>query len=273
MKMESLGNLQNWQVISLLEILEVSGGNYWRISGIIGQLIIKLEMAEHYGGQLKDDALKALGDSVADVADEADRMGLRSTRQQAQRIMQYVCNDKWQKTTGVLQSELRRLLGELHQRMADELADRQFLCLPPENIHLYKQSSPPFGQAVDDAFPLCAEDISEASKCLALGRSTATVFHLMRAMEGAVAALSTKLNIPNPDREWGKLLSDITAKIEAMPKGALRDLWSESRTHLYHVKQAWRNNTMHPKQTYTPAEAKGIYEAVKVFMNHLTRLI
>jgi hypothetical protein len=56
------------------------------------------------------------------------------------------------------------------------------------------------------------------------------------------------LGIPNPDREWGKLLSDIVKKIEAMPKGDDCNRWSESHTHLYHVRHAWRNDTMHPKQ-------------------------
>jgi len=81
------------------------------------------------------------------------------------------------------------------------------------------------------------------------------------------------LSIPKPEREWGKLLSDINKKIEVMPKGDIRDKWSESHTLLYHVKQAWRNTTMHPKQSYTTNEAREVFDAVKSFMRHLVILI
>ena len=95
--------------------------------------------------------------------------------------------------------------------------------MPPDGAELFRQKNPFFGDKVEDAFPRVAEDISEAGKCLALDRSTSAVFHLMRAMESAVGRLSLKLDIPNPDREWGKLLSDIPKKIEAMPKGSGRN--------------------------------------------------
>ena len=165
------------------------------------------------------------------------------------------------------------MILELYNRLHDDLEARVFISIPAELTPLYQQDECAFGRNVADAFPLAIEDIGEASKCLALGRSTAAVFHLMRAMECAVQRLSTKLEIQNVDREWGKLLSDIAKAIEAMPKGADRNKWSESHTHLYHVKQAWRNDTMHPKQTYTFEEAKAIFEAVKAFMNDLSALV
>jgi hypothetical protein len=52
-----------------------------------------------------------------------------------------------------------------------------------------------------------------------------------------------------------------------------RDAWSESHSHLYHVKQAWRNGTMHPKKTYTQEEAEAVFAAVRVFMRHLAKLL
>ena len=58
-----------------------------------------------------------------------------------------------------------------------------------------------------------------------------------------------------------------------MPSGEVRDLWSKSHVHLYHVKQAWRNDVMHPKKTYTEEEAKAAFSAVKSFMHHLSDLI
>ena len=58
-----------------------------------------------------------------------------------------------------------------------------------------------------------------------------------------------------------------------MPRGPEKDKWSEALTLLVHVKQAWRNPTMHPKRTYTQAEADDIFRATRSFMQNLADLV
>ena len=99
----------------------------------------------------------------------------------------------------------------------------------------------------------------------------------MRVMEIAVKSLGETLDctvIDKNDRdlEWGKILGNIGNKVEEFPKGPRKDEWSSVVTMLYHVKQAWRNTTMHPKQTYTDAEALAAFNAVKAFMTELAAL-
>ena len=162
--------------------------------------------------------------------------------------------------------------SELQDRIRDELEGKVFYAFLKNTDLLSGQSL--FGKEVEDRFSKASEDISEAGKCVALERPTASVFHLMRAMELAVQALYAAIGLTgSPEREWGKLLSDIHGKIEQMDKGSNRDEWSAAHTHLYHVKQAWRNDVMHPKQTYTPDEAKAVYDAVRSFMQHLAKLV
>jgi hypothetical protein len=127
-------------------------------------------------------------------------------------------------------------------------------------------------------FPKAQEDLARAGDCLALQQSTAVVFHLMRAMEVVVQRLGKKLGVTNTDKEWGKILSDVHRAIEKMPNGTpkektKRNAWSEAHANLYHVKQAWRNETMHPKQTYDRAEALAVYTSMQVFMTHLAKLV
>lgn len=165
----------------------------------------------------------------------------------------------------------------LKDRFQDRLATEWFYHVEPADRPLYGQKEL-FGDQVARKFPKSLEDIEAAGSCLALGQGTACVFHLMRAMEAAVGRLCTRLNIPNPDREWGKLLSDINKAVEAMPKGTAkeqrkRNAWSEAHTHLYHLKQAWRNDTMHPKKTYTQEQAREVFAATRVFMNYLAGLV
>ena len=145
--------------------------------------------------------------------------------------------------------------------------------MPSGLLEIYFKAYESFGPSVEKSFPNTREDIECAGKCLALGQGAASVFHLMRAMESAVASLASALSIANPDREWGKLLSDIHAEIEKMPKGKRRHEWSECHANLYHVKQAWRNETMHPKATYTTQQAREVFDAVRVFMKQLAQLV
>ena len=168
-------------------------------------------------------------------------------------------------------------LKALKERFEDRIKTEWFFHLAPGDNQLYGDKEL-FGERVTKKFPKALGDIEAAGSCLALGQGTACVFHLMRAMEVVVQRLSGRLSIPYPDREWGKLLSDISKKIEAMPKVSAsekrkRNKWSEAHTHLYHLKQAWRNDTMHPKSTYTQEHARQVFNATRVFMNHLAGLV
>ena len=258
------GICRSWQIVTLLELLEGNAEAFWAVAGVLGQAIVRLEV----DAVMADSTPGYIGSAMRRLSDHATRLNLRSSARQCQRVYDYIDGGEQ-----VTHKRLREMLVDVLLRTGDDLEDRYFLVVPPEFVASFRQETPPFGNEVMDAFPHASEDISEAGKCLALDRSTAVVFHLMRAMESAVQALSAELGITKTDRVWGSLLSDMAAKIEAMPKGAERNKWSEGHTHLYHVKQAWRNDTMHPKQTYTFSEAKAIYEAVNVFMRHLATLV
>ncbi len=148
----------------------------------------------------------------------------------------------------------------------------QIYVLDSDYSHLLDIRKPAFGDDVADKFPTITEDAEEAGKCLALRRPTACVLHLMRAMEAAVQTVCATLKIERLT-EHGVSFCRIWEKIEAMPSGPDRDAWSEAHANLYHVKQAWRNNMMHPNRTYTQEQAVDIYFTVKAFARHLVGLL
>lgn len=215
--------------------------------------------------------LPVLIDNIERLSKQLSEMKLSVSLKQAQRILAFTKSPDLDKSAGTV-TIMRQYCAELRGRIEDEL-EGKYIYAVLENVDLLASDGSLFGEAVAQKFPTLAEDIELAGKCLALGQPTASVFHLMRAMEGAVQELSESINISNPEREWGKLLSDIHAKIEAMPKGDSRNNWSQVHANLYHVKQAWRNDTMHPKQTYTPEQAREVFDAMKAFMSHLSGLI
>ena len=164
-------------------------------------------------------------------------------------------------------------IGEFLQRVQDEMRGRKFISLDLIEAVIIKENENWLDKSVFDCFPLIREDAEQASKSLALGLYTASVFHMMRMMEGAVQVIAKRLGVSGVERVWGVLLSDIGKKIEAMPKGEERSLWSQSHSLLYHVKEAWRNDTMHPKKTYTQAEAFTIRNALNSYFSNLANLL
>lgn len=239
-------------------MLQHKAETFWRLSGHIGQMIVHLQRG------IMD--AEYLGETLGEVHRELIALDLPMSVKKSEAMTAMFVR-------GCTHIEFQQAVSDLNERVHDELESRVFLSLDNTEAKFYAPKGPPFGAEVERAFPALSEDIESAGRCIAVGQSTAAVFHLMRAMEVAVGALAAKLGIGNIEREWGKLLSDIDGKITNMPKGNERDAWSEARANLYHVKQAWRNPTMHPKQTYTPEQAREIFAATKVFMAHLADLV
>lgn len=168
-------------------------------------------------------------------------------------------------------------LKMLENRIVDDLDYEKFLHIDPNDADLYGLKAP-FGPLVEKKFPAAIEDIEEAANCIAVGQSTASVFHVMRAMEVAVKRMGKKTGTAILEKEWGKILSDIGAYVTALPKTTPREKkrraeWSAAHANLYHVKQAWRNETMHPKKTYTREQAREVFASTKFFLNHLAGLV
>ena len=93
----------------------------------------------------------------------------------------------------------------LFHRTCDEFAAPpfRFLAIAPEKAKLL-QPAPPFGYDVAKAFPRASDDILEATKCYALERYTASVFHLMRAIEiGLDPPEAPQCRLPGESRVGG----------------------------------------------------------------------
>jgi hypothetical protein len=73
---------------------------------------------------------------------------------------------------------------------------------------------------------------------------------------------------------WQVILDQINSAIRKRDAKQLdTKQYAEAASHLYNVKVAWRNEVMHPKQTYTDEEAWAIFGNVKAFVTDLTALI
>jgi len=157
-----------------------------------------------------------------------------------------------------------------------ELKERLFLFVPPDHASLFEREAL-FGNEVNAAFPSASKDVRSAGTCLALGLSTACVFHSMRALEPALRSLAEAVSETFSVEQWHVVINRIESKIEALresSKSPQRDanleFYSTAAKEFRYFKDAWRNHVMHARGTYDDADAIKILEHVGDFMRHLS---
>jgi hypothetical protein len=160
----------------------------------------------------------------------------------------------------------------LRKRIDDELKGREFFALESRYAK-YFQNPKLFGDEVFSNFPSANDDIYEAGTCLALGRATACVMHLMRAVEVSLNVLTGELRLP-PRHDWGKHLTDIETELTKRYKASGsrtpdESFYAEAAAQIGHVKTAWRNPTMHVDRAYSEDHAEEILIAVRSLLRHL----
>ena len=157
--------------------------------------------------------------------------------------------------------------------MRDELELTHFLHVENNKVRFYEPDSPLFGSQVSEFYPSARFEIVEAGKCLALGRATACVFHLMRITEIGLRSVARCLSIDDPtkpaERNWGAILKKIRDAIDAKARWKRKkdkQFFEEIYASLDSIKNPWRNATMHVEQVYTEEEAENILYVVRAFM-------
>lgn len=167
-------------------------------------------------------------------------------------------------------------LHDLFCLFKDEAKSHLSLVLSP-NASKMLTTREPFGPDVFAKFNDAARDLDEATRCLALERNTAVVFHLMLAMERVLRRMALQMgadpfNKKGDYEKWSVLVGRMKEKIPSQPPDK-QDEWTAAHNLLWGVGKVWRNDTMHPADAYTDAEAKEVYGAVRVFMQRLATLI
>lgn len=212
------------------------------------------------------------------LADEIESnctaIGLGVSADQAVRIRRRLSGEDADSTYPIQQD-----FAELKKRMMDELKKLRLFYITKEEEKLYKKDLPfsPSGQLA-----AAADDVVEAGKCLALGRFTASVLHLMRAMEIGVLkfGVATAAFPSLPDKEWGKVTRAIHMMMFPNPPAgatpnqqALQKKYAPTLMALDAVRVACRNPTMHAKASYGEEDARQIYDATRAFLAELETVL
>lgn len=170
-------------------------------------------------------------------------------------------------------------LNELRSRILAHLQSKDFFFVPSSRAKYYERPFDDFGQEVVDKFwNEAGSDMEEAGKSLALGRSTASVYHLVLVLEVALRKLAALLGT-NYAPAWDGYIKAVRRRLETPWKdrpeewrrdeAAYRDLLNDLEALKYSI----RNPSMHPGQKYGVDEAVLIHGNMCRFMKHVTTLL
>src|SRR6185437_7192696 len=109
-------------------------------------------------------------------------------------------------------------LNHLQRLIRKEMSGKFFIYVAPERARFWptKRQQHVFGEIVYKAFPSTFYDIGQAGVCLAMGCTTACVFHLMRVLETGLRSLGNVFGVSLDHASWGPAILQIESKIRNM---------------------------------------------------------
>ncbi len=185
---------------------------------------------------------------------------------------------KWTQT----EMTLLQSIAEIQGRLEDELSLSLFFLLPIERKKYFDKPLEGW-QEVIARFPRAAADVEEMSKCFALSRYTACVFHSVSAIEAGLLDLGKFLGVTDPQSGWTaitKELERIVVKTKYGDRSPLHQQHYAFLEQMYGVaeslKSAWRNKVSHTQgkpilmtNDFSPDVAEEIMMASRSFMRRL----
>lgn len=189
----------------------------------------------------------------------------------------YQRNGEWFILGGAELEILERGLSSVADTAMLELKDKTLIAISSKHRDHYVAPVREFGEAILEAFPV-EYDLEEASKCLALGRFTASVFHLMRAAEAAAAVVSEAVggdthNDKGEPLTFGGLFVQVDRKINEMPHGPKKDAWLKLRGFMVSLNRGDRTKVAHPGTEYSERQAERIFGNTKSFLEEAEELL
>ena len=205
--------------------------------------------------------------------------GLQSSAAQCGRIMENLQDKHMVIDCGRLRDDLR----ELRRRCEDEFKTAFFLHLTPKESDQYQNPLKGW-EEVANRFYRVRFNIEESSKCLALERYGAAVFHALQVAEYGVIELAKLLRVEGDRPGWGAL-KRLSAILER-PYPQRSDLEKkhskllDSTVHLaVIVKDNWRHKLDHVdnqiiwvENDFSENVAREIISAIQAFMRQLAKM-
>lgn len=177
--------------------------------------------------------------------------------------------------------DLWKFAPELDSRIFDEIEQRTFFALSSREAAYYQFPMRGWEEIIE-RIPATLADIEEASKCFALCRYAAAVFHSLQVVEVGLIELGKSIGVTDPKSGW----TATTNRLAGIIKKGHEARTSFEREHfeffeqiqgtIEGLKNAWRNKVSHAQgrlalmtSDFTPDIAEEILFATRAFMRRL----
>lgn len=285
-------------VVSLLTMLEFSAKDFVEISHRFG-LVLGLVKGNAAGGN-QEKFIKefegALQNVFGDLLSNGSRLGLAVTTEQLLSLLRehhenadpeakaknlenakegiFVVAGKMEMQRAAYYAEV------LYSTMHAELKTILFKAIPKDRLR-YSDAEWLKNSAVESKFPTAFRELERGGVCYSYGLGTAAVFHSMRALEPALTALAGPFpHISTTHENWNAIIEQIEKAVKELgqqPKSQQKiddeKFFGHATSHLYFVKNAWRNHVAHGRDSYSDDEAVKILDRTRDFIDSLcTRL-
>ena len=267
-------------VVSLLDMIRLYADVFVECFSIIHKLEVQLRtvaLVKPNEIAISTHASSVLG-NVGAFALICAEHGLSSSSAKCERSIETMT----QRNNQVRTTELHQWLIELRERFEDDLKTEVFLHLTV--VEGFKYIKPVHGwAAVIVRFPKVRHDIEESSKCFALGRYAASLFHVLLVAEYGVIEVAKLLGQEGDKPGWGAFdrLQKINEK-KWQDKTALEqkhsDLLGNVMPLMLSMKNEWRHKISHVDNKlewidtdFSPEVASRILSASLGFMDSLAK--
>jgi hypothetical protein len=263
-------------VVSLLEMLRFYGDLFVKNLTRIIQWEVQCSRAQNPTDPLASSIAVEIFAYVGVQSGQFIIHGLPGASRKAQRIQE----ELKERHMAVSYSDMTSMLRELRERLEDDLHSTVFLNLSQQESGLYENPETDWGD-VGKRFPKVRHDIEECSKCFALERYAAAVFHAMLIAEFGIIQVSDVFSATGDRPGWGALerLQRINDKKwpDKTPIEQQHAKFLETLLPLaFSMKNSWRHKMDHVANkiiwidtTFDPDFAKDIISATSAFMRRL----
>ena len=121
------------------------------------------------------------------IIEEAEFLGLQSTRRQAIRLASIADSGT--------PKEIDAEIEQMERRFDEETAALKLFYVREDALKYYNQTRL-FGETFKASFPTANAEVIEAGRCFAFDRFTACAFHLKRSLEVVLKSLFNALGLP-----------------------------------------------------------------------------
>jgi len=202
--------------------------------------------------------------------------GLRTSAKAVARIQELI---HFQQSGAVFDcSALQRASQIMATTIEDELSTHEFFMMDSSEAKAWGRKNL-YGDVVSDAFPSTDCELEEETKCYAVGRFTAAVFHLMRVADIGLCAFARSIHADPANKSWETVLKRMQDKLDensaAKPPDwkSTEQYYSDLMAHFRSIKNAWRNYTMHGSERYSKDKAEEVFVNVRALMRGLAERV